>query len=355
MNWHDEQPDPLDDLLQKAAWPEPRAEQLDRLSRKWRGTVRRRKVRNATVIAATIVPIAALAWSLNSWSHRQQIVIPHAPADSPMVAVEKPGTLTPPRRVPGDPTLSQGEREKNKSLQIVLEPTAYEQTLATLYRHQAGLDRPAVLPAKSFPARTDPVTSTIDRLVASFRLSAASVAKELSTVAPDFEVTLQNWYERGVAAARDEAISQSSSVEQLANRVRAETSPQRQRLWTAAILRRGTSGAVNTFLDLAGDPSTAAAAFEAAKDADGRSIDRLFEALRSSRVATRQTAARVLGALNNPNISQRLAQMALESTGRREALIGLLSSSDPVARKFLASAQHDSELAPSIRALAVRF
>ncbi len=25
MNWNDEQPDPLDDLLQKAVWPEPRA------------------------------------------------------------------------------------------------------------------------------------------------------------------------------------------------------------------------------------------------------------------------------------------------------------------------------------------
>ena len=181
------------------------------------------------------------------------------------------------------------------------------------------------------------------------------MAKELFTVAPDFEVTLQSWYQRGIAAARDEAIAQASSVEQLANRARTEMSPQRQRLWTAAILRRGSSGAVNTFLDLAGDPATAAAAFEAARDADGHAIDKLFEALRSSRVATRQTAARVLGALNNPSVSQRLAQMALESPGRREALIGLLSSSDPVARRFLAFAEHDSELAPSVRALAPRF
>ena len=158
MNWHDEQPDPLDDLLQKAAWPEPRTEQLDRLAGKWRGTVRRRKVRNAAVIAATIVPIAALAWSLGSWSHRQQIVIPHAPNDSPMIAIDLPGTLT--------PALSQGEREKNESLQVVLEPTAYEQTLAVLYRHQAGLDRPTVLSAKSPSVSTDLVTTAIDRVVA---------------------------------------------------------------------------------------------------------------------------------------------------------------------------------------------
>ncbi len=118
-----------------------------------------------------------------------------------MIAIDLPGTLT--------PTLSQGEREKNESLQVVLEPTVYEQTLAVLYRHQAGLDRPTVLSAKSPSVSTDLVTTAIDRVVANARFSAAAVAKELSTVAPDFEVTLQSWYERGVAAATDETIAQT--------------------------------------------------------------------------------------------------------------------------------------------------
>jgi hypothetical protein len=303
-------------------------------------------VRNAAVIVATIVPIAILSWSLNSWSHRQQIVIPHAPGDSPMIATDRPGSLT--------PALSQGEREKDESLQVVLEPTAYEQTLAVLYRHQAGLDRRAASPEISSTAFTGPVMSTIDRFFAQMQPSATGIAKELAAAAAKFEIPLRDWYQRSMAAANDDLIARNSSIEQLAIRSRGEYSRPRQRLWIAAILRRGTSVAVSAFLDLASDPSTETAAFEAAQDSDGRTIDKLFAALESNRVPTRQTAARVLGSLNNPNVSQRLAQMALESPGRREALIGLLSSSDPVARKFLAGAQHDAQLAPSIRAL-VRF
>ena len=75
MNWNDEQHDPLDDLLRKAAWPEPCAEQLARLAGEWRGTVRRRKVRNASIVAAMIVPVAVLAWSLTWWSNRGRDVI----------------------------------------------------------------------------------------------------------------------------------------------------------------------------------------------------------------------------------------------------------------------------------------
>ena len=199
------------------------------------------------------------------------------------------------------------------------------------------------------------MTVAIEWLAGSFQHRAASFAQELSAQAPNFEAALQGWYQRGLAAFNDEAIARTSSIDQLAGRARSEISPQRQRLWLAAMLRRGTGGAVNSFLELAGDPSFSTAAFEAAKEADGRTIDKIFEAMQSNRVAIRQTAARVLGALNNPIVSQRLAQMALASSGRREALIGLLSSSDPVARKFLSDAKHDIELAPSIRALAVRF
>jgi hypothetical protein len=343
MNWNDEQHDPLDDLLRKAAWPEPRADQLDRLAKKWRGTLRRRKIRNASLVAATIFPIAALAWSLGSWSQRRVLEIhQRAPIDQPIVAIDQPTPLT--------PALSPGEREID---QLVLEPTAYEQALAVLYRSQAAGKQTAVFSAKSTSG--SPVTSAIEWLAENFQNRALGFAQELSAQAPNFEASLQGWYQRGLAAVNDEAVARTSSVDQLVGRVRSETSPQRQRLWMAAILRRGTIGSVNSFLELAGDPSISTVAFEAAKEADGRTIDKIFEAMQSSRVAIRQTAARVLGALNNPIVSQRLAQMAKASSGRREALIGLLSSSDPVARKFLSDAKHDIELAPSIRALAVRF
>jgi hypothetical protein len=191
-------------------------------------------------------------------------------------------------------------------------------------------------------------------LVVNSLLEGGTIANQLAADVSDLNSTLRAWHQRLQVAVNDAAEVRKNSVEQLAIRTRAEVSHERQRMWLAAILRRGTSGAVNVFLDLAGDPAIAPAAFEAAKEADSRTIDKLFEALQSRRVATRQTAAQVLGALNRPQVSQRLAQMAMGSLGRHEALIGLLSSSDPVARKFVADAQHDSEIGPSLRAL-VRF
>jgi hypothetical protein len=237
----------------------------------------------------------------------------------------------------------------------VLKPTVYEQTVALLYRHRAGLDEAGGVPAKSLPFSAGSATAAIGRLIKTIPADAAVAARNMLAAAPRLEANVHAWYQRGTLALDEATLARTGSIEQLTSRARAETSFQRQRLWIAAIVRRNTQVAVNTFLDLAGDPATSPAAFDAAREADGRTVDKLFEAMRSSRVATRQTAARVLGSLNNPGVSQRLAQMAMESAGRREALIGLLSSSDPVARRFLAFAEQNSELAPSVRALALRF
>ena len=83
--------------------------------------------------------------------------------------------------------------------------------------------------------------------------------------------------------------------------------------------------------------------------ADKPPVDELFSQLSNSRVAIRHRAARVLGALNDEAVSERLARMALGAVGRREALLALLASSDPVARQFLTYAQSRSDLGPSVR------
>jgi hypothetical protein len=84
-------------------------------------------------------------------------------------------------------------------------------------------------------------------------------------------------------------------------------------------------------------------------------VEDLFAAMSNERMRVRMDAARTLGGLNNPAVSRRLAQMAINNINRREALVALLSSSDPVARQFLAAAQQDLELAPSVRALVPRY
>jgi hypothetical protein len=80
-------------------------------------------------------------------------------------------------------------------------------------------------------------------------------------------------------------------------------------------------------------------------------VEQLFAAMYSSRIDTRLAAASRLSKLNDPQVSKRLAQMALEGSVRREALIALLQSSDKVANQFLAYAETDETLAPSLRAL----
>jgi hypothetical protein len=80
-------------------------------------------------------------------------------------------------------------------------------------------------------------------------------------------------------------------------------------------------------------------------------VEQLFAAMYSSRIDTRLAAASQLGEMNDPQVSKRLAQMALEGSVRREALIALLQSSDKVANQFLAYAETDTMLAPSLRAL----
>ncbi len=183
-----------------------------------------------------------------------------------------------------------------------------------MQRHQIGLDRPIVAAATDSTQQVTPLTAAMRTLIVNSLLEAGNTANRIAADVSDLNSTLRAWHQRLQVAVNDAAEARKNSIEQLAIRTRAETSHERQRLWLAAILRRGTSGTVNAFLDLAGDPAIAPAAFEAAKEADSRTIDKLFEALQSSRVATRQTAAQVFGALNRPQVSQRFAQMAMESS-----------------------------------------
>ena len=87
---------------------------------------------------------------------------------------------------------------------------------------------------------------------------------------------------------------------------------------------------------------------------DAAEVEEKFAAMYSPRITARLTAAERLGSLNNPIVSKRLVQMVLEGQVRRESLIALLHSSDPVARDFLARDQNDLALGPSLRAIHVQ-
>jgi hypothetical protein len=66
------------------------------------------------------------------------------------------------------------------------------------------------------------------------------------------------------------------------------------------------------------------------------------------RVDRRLATARVLGALENPQITARLNEMLVHDRGARDALAVLLCSSQPAAAAMLASARQS----PALRAIA---
>jgi len=101
-------------------------------------------------------------------------------------------------------------------------------------------------------------------------------------------------------------------------------------------------------------PAGRAATSVETSDADQPPVDELFAAMSNPRVSIRLSAARTLGEMNHPEISRRLARMAMENVNRREALAGLLASSDDVAQRFLAYAQRDLTLVATMRALAAK-
>ena len=63
----------------------------------------------------------------------------------------------------------------------------------------------------------------------------------------------------------------------------------------------------------------------------------------------RLAAARVLGRLNDPDVSRRLVQLVFASQAAREALVALSESREPYAARFISDAQQDLALTASVR------
>jgi hypothetical protein len=252
MVWKDPQHDPLDELLRTAAWPEPNAEQIDRLQTKWQTIVHRRKS-TALVLSLAMAALVLVAVSIGSSFMAHSI----DRSGRPMAEqIAFPPKVDSPKIIP-PPTVHSSEVRANAPSTASRDPDAFELALAIAYGY----------------AKASPPTNV----------------QELAQPTPP----------------QDTVVTTSEVVSTIDN--------------------------VPTI--------------ESAK------LEEKFSAMYSPRVAARLLAAVDLGSLNNPWVSKRLVQMVFEGQVRRESLIALLHSSDPVARDFLARAQNDLTLAPSLRAL----
>jgi hypothetical protein len=114
------------------------------------------------------------------------------------------------------------------------------------------------------------------------------------------------------------------------------------------LLARGDLASVRTFLERVDDLQTSADALSCLRLATDAPVDALFRCLCGPLLAQRMAAARVLGRLDNPMVSHRLIALVGLGTYRQEAIVALLSSSEPTARQFLAAAARDPTLSATL-------
>lgn len=249
-------PDPLDDLLAVARWPDMPADASQRLQRQWSEIAKRRPSASGwrkISIAAAVILLLAGVWVFMSVRHD----VPSPPRTIVMKTVP---AATPIARVPSRPA------------------------------------NPAELAVALTAANLAPEPA------------ATTVADAPSTRPPE---TLE------------------------------------------ALLRRDPTTGVDRCLHLtaSGHDRDAAAALKSVR---GPAVDRLFARLDDPRIDVRLAAARLLGKVDGPAVTQRLAEMVGENRNRREALAALMQSDGPEARQFVARAQGTRDLEAVVRSIAVQ-
>jgi hypothetical protein len=118
-----------------------------------------------------------------------------------------------------------------------------------------------------------------------------------------------------------------------------------------SLLTDASPSAVVKYLGLIEDPKTSRQALAALENVPPEFIDGLFLRLDDPLVSRRMAAARALGKIDGPLITQRLAQMIQRNENRREALAALVTSQGRDATRFIALASKEPTLASQIRVL----
>ncbi len=366
----DQQIDPdLDELLDAATWLEAGPDRFGRLERQWDMLRRRQRVVVSSAIAASLfLPLAAaiglfvLRNPTEPIDHRDSVqAVPDLPVSEDMVRGGQD------RKVDqSQPKESHRGREAN----------TYERTMLLLHSTYIVRNRRA-----EKVVTEDPLAVAVAAIVTRPGEDIAETARRLAEVCPNGEARLRAlvqappsseraaairllstlgtrqslvvllWCSRQQEQPAAEAVARLSTAAELAALARAESDLKLSRRWMAALAERGSPDAARRFLALVEDPIYSATALSACRFAKRPAVDTWFAALRSRRVATRMAAARALGALNDPEVSTRLARLAIDGTAGPEAFAGLLTSTDEVAEEFRRFARDDMRLWPTLRAI----
>jgi HEAT repeat protein len=153
---------------------------------------------------------------------------------------------------------------------------------------------------------------------------------------------------RTVAAA---SIAGILSPAQLTTRIADEADPARQRCLLGVLVTHPDPRALSTYLSFVANAATSDNALDALDDVADPPVDALFAHLDVPRTDRRLAAARALGRINGPAVSERLAKMVERGVHRREALAALMSSSGDEASRFLAGFRRIPSLVSVIRSI----
>ena len=152
-------------------------------------------------------------------------------------------------------------------------------------------------------------------------------------------------------AAAASSIAELLAPNQLARRIVGEPDPERQRHLLGVLVSHPAPRALSTYLSFVANPATSDAALAALDDVADAPVDPLFTHLDAPRTDHRLAAARALGRINGPAVSERLARMVARDVHRREALAALMSSDGPDASRFLSGFRQIPSLLSVIRSV----
>lgn len=287
--------DPLDEWLMQAEFPVPTVESTERLRRTWRATfgapARSHRIAWSVVAVAAMVCIAsAVGWILLSSSKS---------TPAPKLVVSTPA------------------------------PPAIESTTTI----QAPHARPATTSQKlrEYPSR--PATDVELQVIAA--LDRRENQKTAATEKPQAIEGIARPKMSDIASLRAVAMSLKSSRQDRLDAL-------------ARLIQIDSDASIAAYLAVAELPENRRLALDASRSIDAPPTDGLLRRLNDPRIATRMTAAAVLGYIDGPKTTEKLAELVMKNQNRREALFALAASNGAEAKAFLERAKHSNELASAV-------
>lgn len=387
----------LDDLLSEARWPQTPPETTRRLTTQWwalraeseepgRGSVRRWYAAAAAAAALGMMIGGTALW----WGAQETTPTSSCVVQSP----RQPGQHEPGATASGAPGVTGGmpasARAANlRQMRETPTVTSRPPTLLERLRFQSAMHRREQRRRRARRLERE-ITATLVRLARDPRLSPLTAARPLLTISspaqweprvihrirrlppgrrraaavrllsalgtrrslPLLITMIDNPWTRGPAIRGVVRLADPHTLRQL---IESRTRPDRRRRMLRAILEADPQRTLALFLEYVADPKTSALALAAAGAAENPPIHALIAALEAPRHSIRTAAARTLARVASPRVVRRLARMAIEDVSRRGALLALVVSRSPAARRFTMAAMGDPDLSAVVRSLRLRW